>query len=390
MPAQLPLPSADERAHSERLAALIRAEIRVSGALPFARFMELALYAPGLGYYSAGKTKFGAAGDFVTAPELGPLFAQCLCQAFLPVLAEIESPIIFEVGPGSGALVADLLLELDRRGSLPKRYWMLECSAELRARQRETLQLRCPQFMSLVEWLDTPPSAPWQGVLLANEVIDALPATRFVLRAGGNFLEHVALGPDDRFVLVDRPATGMASSQIDTLLSTLPEPLPHPYRSEFQPELPAWLDAVAGQMRRGLALFSDYGYPRREFYLPERRNGTLMCHYRHRSHDNPLILPGLQDITASVDFTALAAAGTSVGFELSGYTTQAQFLLSSGLSEMLERANELPQMERVRLNNQAKRLVMPSEMGERFQFLGLQRGLLTQLPVFALDHRRRL
>ncbi len=390
MPIQLPTPSPDERAHSERLCALIRDNIRTHGPMLFARFMDLVLYAPGLGYYSAGKTKFGAAGDFVTAPELGPLFAQCLCRAFMPALREIENPILFEVGPGSGALVADLLLELERLGQLPKRYWMLECSAELRARQRETLQLRCPHLLSLAEWLDAPPSAPWQGVLLANEVIDALPVTRFVLHSGGVYLEHVALDANDQFVLVERPATGMAATQIEALLASLPEPLPHPYRSEFRPELPAWLMAVLGQMRRGLALLSDYGYPRREFYLPERRNGTLMCHYRHRSHANPLILPGLQDLTASVDFTALAEAGLGVGFELAGYTTQAQFLFSSGLSEFLERANALPEIERLRLTSQAKRLVLPGDMGDRFQFLGLRRALTTELPAFSSDHRRRL
>ena len=374
---QLPIPDADALAHSERLSALIRRDIAAAGgSIPFSRYMELALYAPGLGYYSAGATKFGAAGDFVTAPELGAQFAQCVAEAVAPVLRGVAPAADFlELGGGSGAFARDLLHALAGRHALPARYLLLEPSADLRARQRETLQAALPadQF-ERVAWVDRPPEQAWRGVLFANEVLDALPTTRFALVQGEVMEEHVALDAQQRFVAVLRPADALVAGAVRHLQRTLGVPFADGYRSEVLPQLPYWMQAVAGTLDAGLALFVDYGYPRREFYLPERRDGTLVCHYRHRAHADPFLWPGLQDLTAFVDFTAVAEAGMHAGFELAGFASQAAFLLNNGLQDRLE-AGDTDPVERHRRNLEAKRLTLPGEMGERFKAIGLQRGI---------------
>ena len=374
MQADLPLPDDEARAHSERLAAFIRNEIAAEGgSIPFSRFMERSLYAPGLGYYSAGSTKFGEAGDFTTAPELGPLFASCVAQAVAPVLQQIGPQAEFvEIGGGSGAfaeIVLKRLLELD---ALPARYGILEPSADLRERQRERLGRRLiPPVFDLVEWLAAPPSEPWNGVLFANEVVDALPTPRFTLRDGEVFEEGVALDGEGCFIRTDRPADALLAAAVRHVERYLGEPFPDGYRSELLPQLPYWVQAVMGGLDRGAMLFADYGHPRREFYQPDRDEGTLRAYYRHRVHNNAYLWPGLQDITASVDFTALAEAGTNAGFDLAGYTTQANFLLGNGLQERLDEAQErADETTLLRLRNEAKRLTLPSEMGERFQVMG--------------------
>jgi SAM-dependent MidA family methyltransferase len=379
MQADLPLPDDDALAHSGRLAALIRAEIAGNGGdLPFSRFMERCLYAPGLGYYSAGSTKFGEAGDFTTAPELGPLFASCVAQAVAPVLQQVGPQAEFvEIGGGSGAfaeVVLKRLLELD---ALPARYAILEPSADLRERQRERLARRLiPPVFDLVEWLDGPPSETWHGVLFANEVIDALPTPRFTLRDGEVFEEAVALDGEGRFVRTDRPADALLAAAVRHVERYLEQPFPDGYRSELLPQLPYWIQAVMGGLDTGAMLFADYGYPRREYYLPDRDQGTLRAFYRHRTHADAYLWPGLQDLTASVDFTALAEAGTNAGFDLAGYTTQANFLLGNGLQERLDEAEARADAATLlRLRNEAKRLTLPSEMGERFQLMGFSRDV---------------
>ncbi|PPJ41126.1 MULTISPECIES: SAM-dependent methyltransferase [unclassified Pseudoxanthomonas] len=374
MQADLPLPDDEARAHSERLAAFIRSEIAAEGgSIPFSRFMERSLYAPGLGYYSAGSTKFGEAGDFTTAPELGPLFASCVAQAVAPVLQQIGPQAEFvEIGGGSGAfaeIVLKRLLELD---ALPARYGILEPSADLRERQRERLGRRLiPPVFDLIEWLDAPPSETWNGVLFANEVVDALPTPRFTLRDGEVFEEGVALDGEGRFVRTDRPADALLAAAVRHVERYLGQPFPDGYRSELLPQLPYWVQAVMGGLDRGAMLFADYGYPRREFYQADRDDGTLRAYYRHRVHNDAYLWPGLQDITASVDFTALAEAGTNAGFDLAGYTTQANFLLGNGLQERLDEAQQrADETTLLRLRNEAKRLTLPSEMGERFQVMG--------------------
>ncbi len=374
MLADLPFPDDAAQAHSARLAALIRAEIAAEGGhLPFSRFMERSLYAPGLGYYSAGSTKFGEAGDFTTAPELGPLFASCVAQAVAPVLQQIGPEAEFvEIGGGSGAFAEIMLKRLLELDALPARYAILEPSADLRERQRERLGQRLiPPVFDLVEWLDGPPSEAWNGVLFANEVIDALPTPRFTLRDGEVFEEGVAVGADGGFVRADRPADALLAAGVRHVERYLEQPFPDGYRSELLPQLPYWIQAVMGGLERGAMLFADYGYTRREYYQSDRDDGTLRAYYRHRVHNDPYLWPGLQDITASVDFTALAEAGTQAGFDLAGYTTQANFLLGNGLQERLNEAEaRADETTLLRLRNEAKRLTLPSEMGERFQAMG--------------------
>ncbi|MDE2308640.1 MAG: SAM-dependent methyltransferase [Xanthomonadaceae bacterium] len=384
MSSRLPAPSADERAHSDRLLQLLRELIAAHGPLPFAQYMERCLYAPGLGYYSAGKTKFGAAGDFVTAPELGELFAQCVVNAIRPVLASLgDEADVLELGGGSGAFAEAALRALAGAGTLPRQYLILEPSADLRERQRGRLQANLPAGIhARVRWLDRPPEQDWRGVLFANEVIDALPATRFCVRGGEVYEEHVALDGEGRLRRVDRPADALTAGAVRHVERDLGAGFADGYRSEILPQLPYWIQAVAASLSAGLLLFVDYGYVRREFYLPERDDGTLMAHYRHHAHNDPLYLPGLNDLTASVDFTALAEAGNSAGFSVAAYLPQAQFLIGAGLQEVFAQAQAQAagEHDRYRLAQQVKKLMLPEQMGERFQAMLLVRGL-ADLPL---------
>lgn len=379
MQAELPVPDADAQAHSRRLADFIRAEIAgAAGAIPFSRFMELALYAPGLGYYSAGSSKFGEAGDFITAPELGPLFASCVAEAVAPVLRQLGPEAEFvEIGGGSGAFAEVMLKRLLAMDALPARYAILEPSADLRERQRERLgRSLIPPVFELVEWLDRPLEQAWNGVLFANEVIDALPTPRFTLRDGEVFEEGVALDAQQRFVRSERPADALLAAAVRHVERYLQSPFLDGYRSELLPQLPYWIQAVMGGLQSGAMLFVDYGYPRREYYLPQRSDGTLRAFYRQRMHSDVFLWPGLQDLTASVDFTALAEAGTNAGFDLAGYCTQASFVLGNGLQQRLEEVEERAQeTAKQRFRNEAKQLTLPTEMGERFQVMGFARDV---------------
>ena len=379
MQVDLPVPDADAAAHSARLAAQIREEILAAGGfIPFSRFMERCLYAPGLGYYSAGSAKFGEAGDFITAPEIGPLFATCVAEAVAPVFRQLGPAAEFvEIGGGSGAFAEVMLKRLLALDALPARYAILEPSADLRERQRERLgRSLIPPVLELVEWLDGPPEEKWNGVLFANEVIDALPTPRFTLREGEVFEEHVALDGEGRFVRTDRPADALLAASVRHVERYLETPFAESYRSELLPQLPYWVQAVMGGLQAGAMLFVDYGYPRREYYLPDRDEGTLRAFYRHRVHNDAYLWPGLQDLTASVDFTALAEAGTQAGFELEGYCTQAGFLLGNGLQDRLAEAEQrADETLLLRLRNEARQLTSPTGMGERFQVMGFSRDV---------------
>jgi SAM-dependent MidA family methyltransferase len=373
MRVDLPEPSADQRAHSEHLAALIRGEIEAAGgAIDFARFMELALYAPGLGYYSAGAHKFGSDGDFVTAPELGFVFARCLARALAPTLAETSGDLL-ELGPGSGMLAADLLLELERLGVLPCNYRLLERSADLRERQRATLQQRCPHLLDRCDWLDSPQLEAWRGVLVANEVVDALPVRLFALREGGLFARSVGVTERGDFAWCELAADNALREYVEQVIGAAS--LPRPYCSEICSTLPAWFAEVTRALESGAAWFIDYGYDRKTFYAPSRREGTLRCHYRHRAHNDPLILPGLQDITAWVDFDALIDAGAAAGFESVMHVAQSRFLIEHGLDEVFAQAHARAADEsaRYRLAQEVKRLTLPGEMGDAFCVLQLRR-----------------
>jgi len=374
MPIELPEPDPDQRAHGERVAALIRAEIAAAGgALDFERYMELALYAPGLGYYSAGAAKFGAPGDFVTAPELGNVFARCMARALAPVLHETRGDIL-ELGPGSGALAAELLLELERLDALPGGYRLLERSADLRERQRATLQARAAHLADRCVWLDAPPAQAWRGALVANEVIDALPVRLFCLRDDGLYSRAVACA-GDRFAWREVPADAALATAVERVLGVQRSALPTPYRSEICTLLTPWLATVTDTLQSGIALFVDYGHARADYYAASRREGTLRCHYRHRAHDDPLWLPGMQDITAWVDFDALREAGLAARFALDAFSTQAHFLIAHGMQEVFASAYAQAQDEpaRYRLAQEVKRLSLPGQMGDAFHVMRLRK-----------------
>ena len=392
---RLPTPDADALAHSEHLRQLVQEQVIASGgAIPFSRFMELALYAPGLGYYSAGARKFGPGGDFVTAPELGPLFAATVADAVAPVLQQIGPDAVFlELGGGSGAFAEVALKRLLALDALPARYALLEPSADLRERQRERLQRRLPPLLlELVEWLDGPVAQPWDGVLFANEVIDALPTPRFTVQHGEVFEEHVALDGEGRFVRRDRPADALLSAAVRHVERGLDAPFADGYRSELLVQLPYWLQAVAGGLRHGAMLFVDYGHARGEYYQPQRSEGTLRAFRSHHVGDDPYAFPGLQDLTASVDFTALAEAGTGAGFDIAGYCSQAIFLIGNGLMQRLAEAEERAKDEtaKLRLRQEVKQLTLPEAMGERFQAMGFSRDVEFGTAFLAGDLSHRL
>ncbi|HRZ53186.1 MAG TPA: SAM-dependent methyltransferase [Candidatus Contendobacter sp.] len=405
----LPAPDPVAAAHSARLVDLLRATIAdAGGAISFARFMDLALYAPGLGYYRAGARKFGSGGDFVTAPELSPLFSRCLARQCQEILAALGGGQILELGAGSGVMAADLLLELRALNALPERYAILELSGELRDRQRQTLARRAPEVLDRVVWLDQPPEPEFRGIVLGNEVLDALPMERFCITAHGP-RRLMVRWTEAGLVWAEGDEDPAVTAAIAGIEADLGGRLPEDYRSEYIPHLQDWLRTIAEPLAAGALLFVDYGYPRRAYYHPERTTGTLLCHYRHRAHDDPLILPGLQDITASVDFTAVAQAARAVGLDVAGYTRQNYFLFGCGLMDLL--ADQIPPnpplekgggeaggisspTDTVRYLEQARQvklLTLPGEMGDRFQAIALTRNLTLPLRGFSFrDERDRL
>jgi SAM-dependent MidA family methyltransferase len=353
------------------------------GWIGFDRFMQLALYEPGLGYYSAGARKFGAAGDFITAPEVAPVFSRCLALQCAEVLRELgpESRLL-ELGAGSGAMAADLLAELGRHGALPAEYWILDLSADLRERQRATLEQVVPHLLPRVQWLDSLPDEPFVGMILANEVLDALTIERFAIRGG----EVNALGVSSEFgrlQLAEVRAASRLVAAVRRIEADTGSALPDGYESEVCAGLAAWFQSIAYSLERGVLLFIDYGLPRREYYSAERTRGTLLCHFRHRFHDDALIRVGLQDITAWVDFTAVAEAAQGAGCEVAGYTTQAHFLIGCGLGDFVANVEGLELVERLNLSRQAMVLTLPGEMGERFKVIALTKDYASPLRGFA-------
>ncbi len=383
----LPQPSPEALAHSHRLQAAIGAEIAANGGwLSFARFMERVLYAPGLGYYSAGSRKFGAAGDFVTSPEMTPLFGQALARQVAEVMA-LSSAMILEVGAGSGRLAADLLAALERNGSLPTHYWILDLSADLRERQRETIAAAVPHLLDRVAWLDQLPEQ-FSGAVVANELLDAMPAHIVAWREDGVFERGVGLDAEGSFTWNERPATGALLAAAQEIAEECS--LPPGFESEISLAARAWTAEWGRRLQKGALLLIDYGFPRREFYHLQRGRGTLMCHYRHFAHPDPFYLPGLQDVTVHVDFTSVIAAGHPAGLDLLGYTSQGQFLLNCGI---LDRLAEIPgdTPEYIRASGAVNKLLMPHEMGELFKVIALGRGIDDLLCGFAAgDQSRRL
>ena len=396
MSAHLPAPSSEALAHSTRVVRHIHAEIgRAGGWIPFDRYMELALYAPGLGYYAGGAAKFGGAGDFVTAPELTPLFGRTLARVAAETLGQLgcapssekaSDPLpeevkpflgrpgerlgggdILELGAGSGRLAVDVLLELERLETLPAHYRILEVSPDLRERQHHLLSAQAPHLLDRVSWLDALPDT-LHGVILANEVLDALPVHLVHWTQAGPLERGVTWG-NDGFAWADRPIAPLA---LATAAANLP--LAAPYLSEINLAAPALIASLAASLGQGLMLFLDYGFPRSEYFHPQRHQGTLKLHYRHHSLDDPFFLPGLADITAHVDFTAVAQAAQNAGLDLLGYGSQGRFLLDAGLLDLMTAMTQ-GTPDYLRAANAVQKLVQPHEMGELFKVMALGRGI---------------
>jgi len=385
----LPPLTADEAAHSRALQDRIHDEIEARGGwIGFARFMELALYEPGLGYYSAGARKLGAAGDFVTAPEVAPVFSRCVARQCAEVLATLGGGEILELGAGSGAMAAVLLDELARLEALPARYCILDVSADLRERQRATLTEACPQLSERVAWLDRLPKS-FTGVMLANEVLDAMPVDRFVIR-GAVVNELGVTWQLGRLEWSEIRAGAPLETAVRDIEREIGEALPDGFTSEMNLRLGGWFAGLAGALTSGVLLAIDYGLPRREYYTAERRMGTMLCHYRHRFHDDPFTRIGLQDIGAWVDFSAAADAAQAAGLTVAGFTTQAHFLIGCGIGAYMSEVSNLDLVQRLNLSRQAMLLTLPGEMGERFKALGLARGYDAPLSGFSVRDLRRL
>lgn len=369
---RLPPPGADALEHSAALSARIATSIREAGGwIGFDRFMGRALFEPGLGYYSGGSRKFGPEGDFVTAPEISPLFGRSLAVQMQQVMAMSAARVI-EVGAGTGRLACDLLLAFEQMGCVPERYEILELSGELRVRQAESLREHAPHLADRVVWLDALPEQ-FSGVIVANEVLDVMPVQLVAWRDGAIFERGVSLDDAGGFVFADRPAAGTLLEAAQALPVTPPEE--GEYLSEICLAAQAWVAEWAPRLASGAMILIDYGYPQAEYYLPSRASGTLQCYYRHHAHPDVLLWPGLNDITSFVDFTAIATAGHEAGLSVEGYTTQASFLTNCGMLGLLEQVGPTGSAAYVRAARAALRLVAPHEMGELFKVLIFSRGI---------------
>lgn len=381
-------PDEAARAHSERLCARIGAEIdSAGGSIPFSRYMELALYEPGLGYYAAaGGAALGEQADFVTAPGVSLLFAQCLARQVAEVLVRLDGGDVLEPGPGSGVLATGILLELERLDRLPRRYHLLERSGELAEQQRAMLAARAPHLLDRCTWHAEWPE-PFEGVVLANEVLDAFPVEGF-RRTGDGVEQRCVASEGEGFVDHWQPAPDALVHAVDHIETDLGGRLPDGYVSELQFDYSGWFAALSDCLRRGALLLVDYGYVRSEYYLPERSAGTIVCTRAHRAHGDPYDWPGLTDVTAFVDFTAVTEAATGADFELEGFTPQAHFLMANGLEPIAQHAMaEADETTQLQIAKQIKMLTLPGEMGERFNVIGFSRGLDAPLCGFSLNDR---
>ncbi|QJR12479.1 hypothetical protein DSM104443_03565 [Usitatibacter rugosus] len=367
----LPPPHPDAAQHSHRLAEHIAAAIVSAGDwIPFSKYMELALYAPGLGYYAAGARKFGAEGDFITSPEISPLFAKCLAMQARGVIAQVGGDV-FELGPGSGLLAADLYGEMKAMGAPPDRYVLLEVSPDLKERQRALIASRHPEDLDRFVWIDTMPETI-RGFVIANEVLDVVPFALVYRDADGTIFERGVALSEAGFAWEDQP---LPEGELRRRARNVMPPGDYEYLTEVGMPAEGLVRTISAALEAGVALFIDYGFPQREYYHPQRSMGTLRCHYRHRFHGDPFFLPGLQDITAHVDFTAMGAAAESGGCEVLGFTTQAYFLISCGLAVLVSGGDPNMTLSRLKATSAVHRLISPSEMGELFKVLAFGRGI---------------
>ena len=388
---ELPEPDVDASTRSRELCKRIEALcIESGGAINFSDYMWQALYAPVLGYYTGGLQKFGEQGDFITAPEVSSLFSQCVARQVCDVLTNVDQAQILEFGAGSGVMAADLLLELERLDVLPEKYMILELSAELIQRQRDTIRSRAAHLLERVSWLDRMPDTAFSGAVLANEVLDAMPVECF--RKTENGIESLYIRCEQGLLSSEyRQADAAINQAVQTIEQRRGGELPVFYCSEFNPAIAGWLESISAVLRSGMVLLIDYGYTAYEYYHEERRQGTLMCHYRHRAHSDPLWYPGLQDITSFVDFSNVAYSAQAAGFDVSGYTSQALFLMATGLGELHQSLVTDDPKQQIVLAQQIKTLTLPSEMGERFKVMALTKENDEPLRGFAMsDLRDRL
>jgi len=417
----LPLPTRAELAHSISVARMIGEHIAAAGGwLSFETFMQLALYAPGLGYYSAGSAKIGRDGDFTTAPELSDLFSQCVARQCAQVLGRIGGSVL-ELGAGTGRMAASVLETLASVGALPDQYAILEVSADLRDRQRARIEQLPAELKRRVAWLDSLPAERMRGVILANEVLDALPCQRVVVRSGDvrslgvrlaghpptdadqqapAFTARSAASPRgpgaEPFVASERSADEALQREWQRLKGGLPAALPDGYRTEVCMQVQPWIASLADCLDRGVVLLFDYGLPRAHYYHPQRSNGTLRCHFRHRAHDDPFVNVGIQDITAWVDFTRVAEAADAAGLQVRGFATQAAFLLGLGIEALVAggeagaRGPDADIRAQARRASEARQLLMPGEMGEVFKAIALARDFDEPLRGFSLQDLRHL
>jgi SAM-dependent MidA family methyltransferase len=394
MDSDLPQPVTAALNHSALLTDTIRQVIEDAGGwISFADYMDLALYAPGLGYYSAGATKFGQAGDFITAPEISPFFAQTLAGQFAVALENMGGGTMLELGAGRGRMAVDLLLELERLESLPHEYLILETSGDLRSRQREHFEAMAPHLLGCVRWLDRGPAEPFKGIVVANEVLDALPVNRFIVdeTRAERISELGVTWVDDQLANATRPATGALLKSVMPVLGLSGFAPANGYMSEINQRMPAFVAGVASWLSLGLCVFVDYGYSRAEYYRTERRTGTLRCFYQHRAHEDPFLWPGLQDISAWVDFTLVAESAVANGLDVAGYTAQAQCLMASGIMERFTRTDSQTSAHSAMAAQSLQRLLMPAEMGETVKVMTLSKGGVTPpAGLLGRDMRRML
>ncbi len=375
----LPSPDKEKSNLSLKLKEIISTKIAKTGPISFSDFMNDCLYYPNLGYYKNGLTIFGKDGDFVTAPEISSLFGYCIanqCQDILSCLTGEKT--ILEFGAGSGKLAADIITQLTKLKCLPTQYLIIEPSAILQKRQQQYLQHRHPNYFENIHWLNSLPKEKITGIIIANEVLDAMPVNIF--EYNDDFREiHVDI-QDNNFIFTSVP---MTNPLLREELNNKDLTFPNPYRSEINLHINGWVKSLSGCLEKGAALLIDYGYPEKEYYHPDRNQGTLMCHYCQRSHSNPLILPGIQDITAHVDFTAIANAAVENEFHIAGYCTQEAFLMSCGI---LEENNNLSSEEQYQRAQEIKYLTLPSEMGELFKVIALTKKLDQELIGFQVQN----
>jgi SAM-dependent MidA family methyltransferase len=364
------------------LSTFLTTQLQQRKEIPFVEFMQLALYHPEFGYYSSDLQKFGSQGDFITAPELTPLFGQTLAQQCQQILAALSKPILFEFGAGSGRLCVDVLKHLETLNSLPEAYLILEVSRNLRHRQIALIEQEIPHLAHRVQWVDQWPEEAFNGVILANEVLDAMPVHRFLQTKDACLESVITLDAHQQFTECFKPCTN--ARLISHVKQVLPEI--YPYQSEANLFIDSWIEQCSSSLKQGAMLLIDYGFPRHEYYHPDRHQGTLMCHYQHRAHTNPFVHIGEQDITAHVDFTHVAEAAVAANFEVAGYTNQAAFLLANGLLSLLERLPD--DRSRVKNAQAVKQLIQPNEMGELFKVIALTKGLDFDLTGFQLHDKR--